>query len=163
MNMNYFQVMYNQVHNPMWLSGLIDGEGSFYVGISKRVSSAGKEYFVVTTQFYQGLHSIDAFVLEAIKDYLHCGAIYVKSGGTFHSFEIKAQGDLRDFLFPHQDLYSLSSIKRQDYLDFRAVSDMMANGTHLTPEGLEQIRSIKAGMNAARRTSFLANIDAGLI
>lgn len=160
-NMIYFSVMYNQVHNPAWLSGLIDGEGSFGIGISKRISSAGKEYFVVTTQFYQGQHSIDLFVLEAIKDYQHCGGIYAK-GPAFNSFEIKAQTDLRKFLFPHLDKYPQESSKALDYADFRTVSDMIADGSHLSPEGLDKIRGIKAGINSSRRKIFMDHVNAGL-
>nr|QCQ69101.1 LAGLIDADG endonuclease [Powellomyces hirtus] len=162
MNMNYFLVMDMLVNNPTWLSGLIDGEGSFQVGVNKRVSSAGREYYVVNTTFYLGLHTMDHYVLEAVRDYLHCGYIYQK-GPAFCSFEIKAKGDLSSYLFPHLDKYPLCGSKRLDYLDFRNVADMVSKKQHLTPEGLEEIRVIKAGMNNARRKNFMSCVQKGLI
>jgi hypothetical protein len=41
-------------------------------------------------------------------------------------------------------------VKKDDFEDFCKVVDIMKVGGHLTPEGLEEIRKIKAGMNSLR-------------
>jgi hypothetical protein len=37
-----------------------------------------------------------------------------------------------------------------DYLDWCKIAELMKNKVHLSEEGLEQIRTIKAGMNKGR-------------
>jgi hypothetical protein len=37
-----------------------------------------------------------------------------------------------------------------DFNDFCKIADLMQNKSHLTPDGLEQIRQIKSGMNRGR-------------
>ena len=37
--------------------------------------------------------------------------------------------------------------KKENYLDFKKVSELMENKAHLTLEGLEKIKQIKSGMN----------------
>jgi hypothetical protein len=37
-----------------------------------------------------------------------------------------------------------------DYADFVKIAELMKNKAHLTKEGLDQIRQIKAGMNRKR-------------
>jgi hypothetical protein len=42
-------------------------------------------------------------------------------------------------------------VKAQDFKDFCKVADLMKEKKHLTEEGLEQIKLIKAGMNTWRK------------
>ena len=41
-------------------------------------------------------------------------------------------------------------VKSKDFYDFKRAAELMKNGAHLTPEGLEEIRLIKMGMNRGR-------------
>ena len=41
-------------------------------------------------------------------------------------------------------------VKFKDFDDFKRGSLLMKNKAHLTPEGLEEIRKIKMGMNKGR-------------
>ncbi len=43
------------------------------------------------------------------------------------------------------------TIKSLDYLDFKRVHSMLESKLHLTPEGLNDIRAIQAGMNLNRK------------
>ena len=47
-------------------------------------------------------------------------------------------------------LKSFIGTKSKDFDDFCKVANMMKEGKHLTVEGLDQIRKIKAGMNTGR-------------
>ena len=44
-------------------------------------------------------------------------------------------------------------MKAKDFNNLCIVAEMMKNKAHLTKKGLEQIREIKAGMNAGIRSS----------
>lgn len=55
-------------------------------------------------------------------------------------------------IIPLFDKYNIGGIKAQDYLDFKQVAFLINNKDHLTIEGLNQIRKIKAGMNKGRKT-----------
>jgi len=57
---------------------------------------------------------------------------------------------ITNIIIPFFVKYPLVGAKRQDYLDFCKVAELMKNKAHLTPEGLAQIREIKAGMNTGR-------------
>jgi hypothetical protein len=46
--------------------------------------------------------------------------------------------------------YPILGMKYQDFKDFCQVVQLMSNGAHLTEEGLDKIRKIKAGMNRGR-------------
>jgi hypothetical protein len=48
----------------------------------------------------------------------------------------------------------LVGIKSKDFEDFCIVVEMMKVKKHLTYEGLEQIRKVRAGMNTGRDKSF---------
>jgi hypothetical protein len=46
--------------------------------------------------------------------------------------------------------YPLYGDKTKDFEDFKLVAEIMKSKGHLTVEGLEQIRNLKAGMNTGR-------------
>lgn len=53
-------------------------------------------------------------------------------------------------MIPFFDKYPIVGAKRQDYLDFCKVAELMRSKAHLTSSGLEQIKQIKSGMNRGR-------------
>lgn len=53
-------------------------------------------------------------------------------------------------LIPFFDKYQIIGVKYEDYLDFKKVAQLMEKKAHLTIEGLEDIRRIKAKMNRGR-------------
>lgn len=53
-------------------------------------------------------------------------------------------------LIPFFDKYKIIGVKYEDYLDFKKVAQLMEKKAHLTIEGLEDIRKIKAKMNRSR-------------
>jgi hypothetical protein len=57
---------------------------------------------------------------------------------------------LEDKLIPFLDRYPLLGVKNLEYLNFLEAIELFKNKAHLTLEGLEQIRTIKSGMNTGR-------------
>jgi len=58
--------------------------------------------------------------------------------------------DIIDKIIPFFEKYPLQGAKLADYKDFKRVTELMLTKAHLTKEGLEEIRQIKAGMNRGR-------------
>lgn len=66
-------------------------------------------------------------------------------------FRISKTKDLNDKVIPFFEEYKILGVKSQDYDDFKQVARLISNGDHLTVEGLEKIRKIKANMNTGRK------------
>lgn len=58
--------------------------------------------------------------------------------------------DINEIIIPLFKNYPIMGVKHKDFLDFCLVAELMKQGKHLTGEGLEKIRSLKAGMNKGR-------------
>ena len=98
-------------------------------------------------------HHRDESLLRSIIDYLGCGRYTSSIGQSWGNFEVTKLNDIKEKIIPFLDLYQVKGVKYEDYLDFKRVVDLMDNKVHLTKEGLEEIRSIKIGMNSQRITN----------
>ena len=132
--------------NPYWLAGFTSGEGCFIVNLTN--SSSNTIGFQVKLLFRLSQHNWDKQLMTSLIEYFGCGNIY-KSGVAF-DFTVTKIKDLANIIIPFFDKYPLCGVKYQDYLDFVKVLKLMENKSHLTEEGLDQIRKIKAGMNMGR-------------
>ena len=54
-------------------------------------------------------------------------------------------------MVPFLDKYPLIGAKTLEYLDFKAVLNLIDKKVHLTKEGYLQIKSLKEGMNTKRK------------
>jgi hypothetical protein len=129
-----------------WIVGFVDGEGCFSVSIFKNKTS--KIGFQVMPEFVvtQGQKSIN--VLEDIKNFFGCGAIFVNRRHDNHKeniyrFCIRCLKDLHEKVIPFFRDNQLRISKRHDFTIFCEVVEMMRNRHHLTLEGLEKIRQLK--------------------
>lgn len=97
--------------NPWALTGFIDGEGSFIIGISKNNNKVGWQ---VKFEFLLSLHEGDKFILESIKDFLGVGNIIKHHSKKILHYRIASTKDLAK-IFDHLDKYPLLTQKRADY------------------------------------------------
>lgn len=58
--------------------------------------------------------------------------------------------DITKYVIPFFHAYPLEGAKKNDLNDFFKVAELMKSKAHLNKDGLEQIRSIKSGMNSNR-------------
>jgi hypothetical protein len=58
--------------------------------------------------------------------------------------------DLAEKIIPFFSKYQIQGTKHLNYTDFVSVIELMKEKKHLTEEGLDKIRTIKAGMNKGR-------------
>ena len=80
----------NLVINPLWLTGFIDGEGSFFISIYKNTNKVG---WAVKPEFQIRLHIKDKDLLEEIKNYFQVGNLFIGSKRDI-SFRIQSPKDL---------------------------------------------------------------------
>jgi hypothetical protein len=97
-----------------------------------------------------GFHvSLEFVITQHIRDFFNCGYL-IKDGPTKYQYRIRNINDLEQHLFPLLDNYPLQTQKALEAKAFRQIHSLILAKKHLTVEGLDQIRSIKATMIKAR-------------
>lgn len=139
-----------------YIVGLTDGEGCFYVGIRPPDKRFQRSRTGVELHFYIKLRQDDLSVLENVKSFFKCGAIYYqKEKRNNHSacyrFEINNQKDIHEVLIPFFDKYKLISKKNLNYKIFREIALLVKDGLHRQDDYLTKIISLKSTMNSGTR------------
>lgn len=129
--------------NPWWITGFIDGEGSFSIKISKREER--KTNWQVQLSFALGLHIKDLAILKSLQNYFKVGGIG-KHGLKTVQFYVNSREDLA-IILQHLNKFPLITKKRADFELFKEVLNLYNNKQHLTLEGLGKIVSIKKVAN----------------
>ena len=128
---------------PWWVTGFIDGEGSFHVSVRKnKDSNLG---WLVEQRFTIGLHVKDKAILQEILSYLVVGKIS-KQGTKSVQLVVISSKEL-EAVIKHFNNYPLLTTKWADFKLFLRIYEMKIRKEHLTLEGLRQIIEIKAAMN----------------
>ena len=135
--------------NAQWVVGFTDGEGCFHIGINKNQEM--KLGVQVLPEFTIVQHEVDEQVLYALKNYFGCGVVR-KNHGTRLCYRVRGQKNLIEKIIPFFEKHQLKTRKRVDFAKFRKVVLLIEKKEHLTDDGLEKIRQIKATMNS---TTFL--------
>jgi hypothetical protein len=96
-------------------------------------------------------HVRDEVLLTKLIDYLGCGNIEkVRTRPNGVTFVVYKFSNIIEKIIPFFQSYPLQGIKSQDYKDFCKIAKIMEDKSHLTPEGLKMIKSLKSGMNKGR-------------
>ncbi len=133
--------------DAQWITGFVDGEGCFHVGINPHEEmTAG---FQVLPEFTVVQHERDAQVLFALKAYFGCGVVRTNHGDRM-AYRVRGVKHLLERIVPFFVKHPLKTKKNIDFLKFRDVLLVMEAGNHLTSEGVEAIRSIARQMNRGR-------------
>jgi hypothetical protein len=138
-----------KILNYNWLAGFTDAEGCFFVAHKK--SQASKLGETVWLKFILTQHSRDENLLKNFIVIFGCGKLIAKNTKEYGEFIVEKYSDIKDKIIPFFEKYPLYGIKKENYLDFKKVSELMQNKAHLTLEGLEKIKQIKSGMNKSRK------------
>lgn len=127
-----------------WITGFVDGEGCFYVGINSHKEMAAG--FQILPEFTVVQHERDVQVLHALKNYFGCGVVR-KNHDDRMVYRVRSVKHLLEDIVPFFEKHLLKTKKRVDFQKFRRILLMMEKGIHLTPEGIEEIRKIAGQMN----------------
>lgn len=142
-------VCFQEIPDPNWMAGFVDGEGCFYVKVRK--NNAYLWGYQVIISFSISQHARDEALLAKFIDYLGCGNIEKvstrPSGATFVVYKFN---DVYDKIIPFFQKFPLHGVKSMDCKDFSTVAELIKNKSHLTLEGLKKIKSLKSVMNTGR-------------
>lgn len=125
-----------------YIAGFVEGEGSFNVpirrerdrllpwrpGVSFNVSQVG-------SQLLQLLHAT-----------FEVGTVRGRGDGVFY-FEVTRPIELTTRVFPFFERFPLRGPKARDLEIFREITELVQQGTHTTPWGIERILVLRAPMN----------------
>lgn len=139
-------ILDQKILNPNWLAGFTSGEWCFSIDMAK--SSTTITGTRVQLLFKIGQEIRDEQLIKSFVSYFGCGRYFPRK--DFGEFIVTKFKDITEKIIPFFDKYKIIGVKSQDYADFKKVGILMENKAHLTPEGLDQIRKIKNGMNKGR-------------
>jgi LAGLIDADG endonuclease len=137
-----------QGFDPNWLAGFTDGEGCFSIDISP--SATTRTGFGVGFRFSLIQHSRDTELLKTLVEFLACGRYVQYSNKETGEYRVTKYKDIQEIIIPFFNNYPLVGVKLKYFEHFKRAVEVVIDKGHLTPEGLEEIRLIKAGMNRGR-------------
>ena len=111
-------------------------------------SSTSKLGETVCLDFSIGQNKRDSELLKSFVDYLDCGKVYNDKDAVV--FKVRKLSDITSKVIPFFNQHVIIGVKFQDFTDWCKVAHMMTKKSHITAEGLNTIRDIKAEMNTGR-------------
>lgn len=137
--------------DPQWVAGFTSGDGTFIVSIRNSKSSQTDGRVSLTFALIQ--HSSpsgasDELLVKSLVDYFGFGKAYTYKSNT--EFKSRSLADNFEKIIPFFQKYPIIGVKALDFADWCKVALLINNKAHLTKEGFNIIRKIKAGMNKGR-------------
>ena len=141
-----------------YIVGITDGEGCFYVNVSK--IPAYKTGYRIQLHFHLKLQEIDKSVLDFIKNTLDCGGVYFqkeqrRNHTQCYRYTVSSQKDIFEKLIPFFKQNKLQTkSKLRNFKLFCQIANLIQSGKHLEKSGIDKILLLKSEMN--KRTTGLA-------
>jgi len=89
--------------------------------------------------------------MNLFSKFFNCGSVYVRLNSSQRcDFVVQDIKLLLNKLIPHFDHYPILNLKYKDYICFKKVLDIIKSKQHLTPEGLDKIKTLNLEMNSNR-------------
>jgi len=129
--------------NPFYVTGFVDGEGSFILTIIK--DNKYKSGWRVACRFVISLHKKDIMLLNNIKEFFGTGSVFHMSKDSAQ-YRVESLAGL-DIIINHFDKYPLITKKQADYKLFKLAYNLIKNKSHLTKDGLLELVALKAVIN----------------
>ena len=140
-----------KIIDPNWLAGFTSGEGCFMVNIT-----ASKTYsvgFRVQLVFQLTQHLRDHILLVSFISFFNAGSVIQNKNASL--YRVTKFDDIVNKIIPFFKKYPIHGVKAKDLADWCYVAEMMKNKKHLTADGLQKIKQIKAGMNQGRKFNLV--------
>ena len=95
--------------------------------------------------------------MKSFINYFGCGnyLVIANHDSPFGKFIVTKFSDITGIIIPFFKKHPIQGVKSEDFKDFCLVAEMMEKKEHLTSEGLEKIKQIKARMNRGRKLNTL--------
>jgi len=129
-----------------YVSGFVDGEGSFLVFFSPR--SKLKTGIEVRPSFSVSQRTDRSEVLWSIKGLFGCGQIRYSKKDNTYKYEVRSLEDLNGKIIPHFNKFPLLSSKQKEVETFSVICSKVLNKEHLKAEGLKEIIEMSFSLNS---------------
>ena len=138
----------NRKYLHYFLSGFIDGEGSFNISFAKHPTMKSRWIILTKFQIYQHQNYRD--VLELFCEVLGTGRIDKKSGSDVLSLTVESRQNLSEKIIPFLKRYPLAT-KADAFRKFSIIIEMLNRSEHRTRKGFKKIVLLAHSMNAEGR------------
>jgi hypothetical protein len=129
-----------------YLSGFVDGEGSFNASLRK--GNGHRLGWQVQLTF--NVAQRDITNLELLKQHLGCGRLQNRTDGV-HYFVVGDYRSIIDHVMPFFEKFPFfSELKRKNFSLFRNIAFLMDQGKHLDPLGLREIVLVREKLNEGK-------------
>ena len=140
----------DQVLNPWYVVGFVEGEGSFHIAFYKDPTM--KQGIKVIPEFHVNQSYLRIKTLKEIQKYFDCGYIKAnhakRANDDTYVYVVRQREDLKNKIIPFFERYPLLSIKQKSFRLFAKIIEMVIKGKHRTNGGIKQIIKLAYQMNA---------------
>ena len=127
--------------NPQWVSGFIDGDGSFTVSIEPKTG-------YVNLRLVIGLNHRESPLIQKISEFFGgIGRISFSSNQQAVYYTVGNIKDLSSIILSHFDTYELQGNKNNNYIIWKEILVKVVSKAHLTKEGLKEINELRSKLN----------------
>jgi len=132
-----------------WISGFVDGEGSFNVPI-RRGHDRGLPWRVALSF---NVSQLGRELPELLKLTFGAGTVRDRGDGV-HYYEVTRPRELVERIFPFFDRFELRGSKRTDLMVFREITELVLSGQHLSVDGVVGILELRSPMNRGGKRRY---------
>jgi hypothetical protein len=132
-----------------YLSGYVDGEGSFHVAVQRNPST--RFGWQLVPEFHVSQNPDRTSVLSLLRSQLGCGRVQRNAGEGKRDkslvLVVRKRADLLTKVIPFFEQYPILSEKRLEFETFAHVVRAMDRREHLTQEGFDRLLQLAVRMN----------------
>lgn len=126
-----------------YISGFVDGEGSFNISLRRKNDYEVKWQPVLSFNVSQR----DITILALMKRHFGCGIVKRRKDGL-HSYDVTNPKSLHDVIIPFFNQYHFfSAAKKKNFALFKQAVLIMYRKEHLKTEGFKKILEIREKLN----------------
>ncbi len=135
--------------NPWYVTGFVEGEGTFRVAIYKDTKMKFGLKFI--PEFHVNQSLLRQETLQEIKKYFNCG--YIKNNHKHNTkddtlvFVVRNRNDLLKKIIPFFEKYPLLSDKQKSFILFKQIVNLLNIGNHNNKTGVKKIIDLSYDMN----------------
>lgn len=139
--------------NAEYITGLIDGEGSFTVYVYDGKNTNRKRRVRVEPKFCVKFKEEDKSILYDLKKFFKCGNIYLQKDNRLnhkncYRYEVSKRYDLLNIIIPFFKKYPVKlKSKQRDFIIFCKIMKEIELKKHLTSSGLTKLYQLKQKMH----------------
>lgn len=129
-----------------YISGFVDGEGSFNVSLRKKSDYRVGWQPVLSFNVSQR----EKTILTLMKQHFKCGIIKRRKDGL-HSYDVTNPRAIQEIIIPFFERYKFFSInKRHNFLIFKEIVKLMIEKNHLNPQGFLKLLKLRDRLNKGK-------------